>query len=163
VKTLLLILLLPLASRAQVLTTKYVTAASNFREVGGRLYNIDLSTNWWPIRVRIISRNDNSALATYLIPKMRTVYFSSSQNANQSIGAYSGGGGGSYRKLEGYADGKTIEIKNCPMIGVTAEADIKAMQIGVSKSGVELWDCGKPHIVPVVTTNFPPALNRQSQ
>lgn len=124
------------------LTTNWVTAAPNFREFNGELYNVELSKSWHSISgtIQDISGQDILVNATILTADAR----------------------------EGFED-KSVIVKHFP--GEKAmgnHIEIRAIHAGTAEwtlSGTrdkeiyQLWDYGLPHRVMVVVTNTTKAVH----
>jgi hypothetical protein len=176
---LILLALIPSISFSQQLTTNWVTAAANFREVNGKLYNTENSKLFEEIFVEPESFSPKGMLAWKLKPTRSIPR--ASVNASQSVGAYAPASG---RPLvTGFEPEYRIVIQNWPKQPeeiqlkkkIVSEQNstarernwalsrlegnqmcIRAMKVnsaGGSNSILETWDCGSPHIVAVVITN----------
>lgn len=146
-----LILLLAADCCAQTLTTNWVQAAPNFREVGGKLYNIEKSTNFVVIEGDFEQKVEGGSLMNcYTL---------------RSTGHMTGGDGsfGSGHYVHGQIvreNEHEIFIRNVEGSPTTgSKIKVKAMRVGnvdIDSKTLEAWDCGKPHVVPVIKPNSPP-------
>ena len=150
----------------KVLTTNYVAAASNLREVDGQLYNIQLSQKWETIHCKYQNQEGDFAVFQK-IDRVITGRRSVSQN-NGDLS--SSGGIGSFTALISARaeatidhniyqdkDGAFILLKNFPTGNFVTGQELAPRLLRVSQTNynggiVAIYDCGKPHMVPVVTS-----------
>ena len=142
-----------------VIATNTVTAPVYVREVGDKFYDIRYSQLWHEISGKILERNTAGAIIqTYVTnQQVESVWIPSNLNAQQSVGAYAGAGssGGHYVDRvvsESIEPDKKIQLRNFRIGAVGQAVTIRAMMISGSKE-MEVWDCGLPHKVVVVSTN----------
>ena len=170
-----LLLLFPLCAPAQtnttrLVTTNWVTAAPSFREVNGRLYNSERSKLWQYKDQLHFVRMEGDIVIAKQITQVETYDVQSVPgrvDRMQSSGLFTGSPG-SYsaeprRTKETLVsserqEGPPFAITNCQIKTFTVGQEFTAvfMRNGFLKSGgqnLELWDCGTPHIVAVITTN----------
>jgi hypothetical protein len=118
--------------------------------VNGKLYNTKRSVLW-----HFYSGETTAALSSNSI----ILQVSKLVPAAYRIGAYTGRGIPiAWEEVPGIK----LVMLNCPEkeMAVGEKVSLMAMQIGTTNCNGEvlrLLDCGKPHIVAVVTTNYPTA------
>jgi hypothetical protein len=168
-KTLSLCLLLLAAVISQaaetILTTNLVLAAPSFREVDGKLYNIDKSVLWKNFdRHECLTVHTNGIVVEEVTFK-RIYAPPASVDRLQSTGNFLGSARNALppaRRLisEERIPGKKYFLRNYPLKrpAIGDKTSIKALYVGTVDYGsetLEMWDCGTPHWVSVVKTNSP--------
>lgn len=133
--TLLFLFLSSAAVLGQTTVTNYVTAAPTFREVNGQLYNIEASRVWHRVAGKVKSVQNGGLLVFAPQGNTGNVERCFVVNYEDKTG-------------NGVANGDWIETP-CMRAGVT-----NVLYRGNPET-FELWDCGKPHVVAVITTNAP--------
>jgi hypothetical protein len=132
-----------------VIHTNWFMAAREFREVDGQLYNTRLSNLWQFKGGEIMAVLDNEIVVQEF----------------QEVAAEHGANEYGQRIVTATDKiyGLKFIIKNPqeknPAVGELAVD--RVMKIGTENyhgETLELWDCGKPHIFMVVTTNYPARL-----
>ncbi len=147
----------------RVFTTNYVAAAPNFREVDGQLYDITKSVKWEFIRCKYQHQDGDFAVFRKIdrvkIGERPVVNSHSMDSAGlfTSAGAASGPGFMPDRNIYADQDGEYILIENLPPAHLVTgnELQPRLFRIGETNyagSIVAIYDCGKPHLVPVVTS-----------
>jgi len=112
-------------------TTNFVKAVPWFREVDGKLYNVRLSKKFSYIHANVAEVRPDFVILTWS-------YESGYTHRTEWV--------------------KDIAVLNCDDKQI-AEGQLftgDAMRVGVTNFNnrvIELWDCGKPHLVPVLVTN----------
>jgi hypothetical protein len=138
VPLLIAIVFVAISSPAQ-LVTNWITAAPNFREVDGKLYNVEKSALFHQFHGICEGVSTNNSIA--VTPR---------QDESEDIRWYVSGKGFHWQ-------GQTIVVQNYPTNSQPAKGvDVGgyAMKVGTIslKSGVyELWDYGTPHRVAQIT------------
>jgi hypothetical protein len=160
-----LILLIILASVAafgaetnivNVFTTNYVAAASNLREVDGQLYDITKSVKWELIRCKY--QNQSGELAVFQkIDHVKTGEHETIVQSGDGLGKYSPER--VMRPTFEDRDGEFILLKNFPAAHVVTGQEFSPRLLRISETNfngsiVAIYDCGKPHLVPVVTSKI---------
>jgi hypothetical protein len=143
---------------APVFATNFVAAVPWFREVNGKLYNTEQSVLFKNLEGKCLKVGTNGLLIGLQEPIWgRMDSLPSWQDGDEYMGMNP-----SQQVRVGDRDtGKVIVLKNYFQTenpAVTQELSFKAMQTGtINYNGdiLELWDCGMPHVVMVVTTNCP--------
>ncbi len=137
------------AGSCQTVTTNWVTAAPNYREVTGKLYNIEKSTNWIMIWGECQQTLTNGII-------IRT-----SESPEQNYATRTGNPVGPVY-YPGFPYESLIYLKNYPTNLPTAwgsKVNIRVLWVGINtlQNGERLqtYDCGTPHVVAVLKTNFP--------
>lgn len=132
---------------APIIRTNFVTTVPWFREVDGQLYNTEYSRKWKYMGGEIKAIIDDK---TIVIQDFTSVPDTYGQNEyGQTIVESSKKIYGIKYVVQNYDD------KNA---AVGEEKYFKAMRVGTTNFNnetLELWDYGKPHIVKVITTNYP--------
>lgn len=154
-----------LTNHVPFITTNFVTAVPWFREVNGQLYNIRRSVLWKTMYGDILKVSTNELVVSTFT--MEPVY--EAATASRPVHNFMGGIAG-YRQVptqiqtgEKKVRGVKIIVRDfpanlAPAVGETAR--LRVMRVGTTNYNgeiLELWDCGKPHVVMVVTTNYPTA------
>jgi hypothetical protein len=142
-----------------IVRTNIVTAPIFIREVDGKFYDTRHSQLWRNISGMIVEKNaEGATIQTYTTTKQPERYYvPSTLNENQENGAYAGPGssGGHWSERvtsETTLPDKKIQVKNY-RIGIVGEkVNVLAMMVSGSES-MEVWDCGQPHHVSVISTN----------
>jgi len=151
------------AKAAPILTTNFVTAVLWFREVNGQLYNTEQSVLFKNMNANIAAvLNDSIVVNTFT---MQPVYEAST--TSREVDNYMGGVVG-YRQVptrvyvgDDKVSGRTIILRNYPSNlspAVGQEISFHAIRVGTTNYNgqtLELWDYGTPHVVALVTTNYP--------
>jgi hypothetical protein len=122
-------------NRLQVLTTNIVYSVPWFRDVNGRLYNTQRSTNFIQIKGSVSEVFSNSVLVFW-------------QRQYWTVTGYPAD-----------SEQKDVIVINYspPDIAVGQLIYLQAMRIGTTNfdgQRIELYDYGTPHKVEIVTTNF---------
>jgi hypothetical protein len=148
---------------APVVTTNWVTAVPYYREVNGQLYNIQRSILWQTLYGDILKVSTNEMVVSTFTTE--PVY--EAATTSREVDNYMGGIAG-YREVPTQVQtgdkkvyGAKIIVRNCPenlepAVGETIQ--LRVMRVGTTNYDgdiLELWDCGTPHVVMVVTTNYP--------
>jgi hypothetical protein len=126
--------------------TNWITAAPNFREVDGKLYNVEKSKLFHEFHGKCEGVSSNSIAVTPIQDKSVTPVTAANNPAFVT-----------FLEGKGFWDGQTIIVRNYPTNNLPAKGvDVGgyAMKVGTIelKSGVyELWDYGTPHRVAQVT------------
>ncbi len=148
-KTLFLIVtgvLITCAAHCQTVTN-WVTAAPNFREVNGQLYNVQRSALFHEIKGVCISTRTNT-IGVSTIDETETVKESNLELLR--LGLKTGN--------DFYWHGQAIVLLNYPDATIGARISGYAMRVGTTNlphGAYELWDYGTPHHIAVITTNSP--------
>lgn len=131
-------------AKAQVAATNLITAAPNFREVDGKLYNIEKSVLWMDFSGRVYGVASN----IIIIGRGYIGRLDSHESLVEGVNL---------------VQGRKVAIRNCTNgIAVGDQIKGRAMKVGVwdnSGSVLQLWDCGLPHRVAVLKTNIPPTIS----
>lgn len=148
---------------AQQVKVDLVTAAPNFREVGGKLYNVDRSTNWTSITGELVQTVTNGIVIASFREETERVYVPSTlQTPDGNLMLQTGRDAhwvttGKTNRV----DQKTIFILNYPKEPRPTTGSLlrfRAMRAGTMDYGsdvLEAWDYGMPHVVAVARTNAP--------
>ncbi|HUZ06562.1 MAG TPA: hypothetical protein VMV89_03655 [Candidatus Paceibacterota bacterium] len=150
---------------APVIRTNLVTAAENFREVNGKLYNSGRSVLWKNYQGECLKVLTNGILVqTFTIEPVFEA-----TTTSRPIENYMGGITG-YRQVPTTVQTGTKEVpslkfflRNYPANKNPADGEtisFRALRTGtIDYNGetLELWDYGTPHVAMVVTTNYPRA------
>lgn len=148
-----------LQAQTPTLYTNRVTADPNFRRVNGQLHNVQKSVLWKSIQGEFFAKQSEIVILTTFVNKSYDVR-GGSVTHQQSLSAYAGPSfGTSTRTYRDY--GRRIAVTNCPARNIAEGVTLSAvaMKTGTLNYGgttLDLWDCGTPNVVTVVTTN-PPA------
>lgn len=138
----------------KVFTTNYVAAAANLREVDGQLYDITKSVKWEFIRCKY--QNQAGELAVFQkIDHVKTGEHETIVQSGDGLGNYSPER--VMRPTFEDRDGEFILLKNFPAAHVVTgqEFSPRLLRIGETNfngSIVAIYDCGTPHMVPVVSS-----------
>ncbi|HXR47413.1 MAG TPA: hypothetical protein VN784_08215 [Candidatus Limnocylindrales bacterium] len=145
-----------------VVSTNFVTAVPWFREVNGQLYNIQRSVLWQTLYGDILKVSTNELVVSTFT--MEPVY--EAATTSREVDNYMGGIGG-YRQVptqlqtgEKKVYGAKIIVLDCPENlnpAVAETIQLRVMRVGTTNYNgdvLELWDCGTPHVLKVVTTNY---------
>ena len=151
----------------KVFTTNYVTAAANFRDVDGTPYDITRSVKWEFVRCKyqnqagdfaVFRKIDRVKIGERPAPKPTEV-----DNLNSS-GLFQSAAATLPRMpvdLGIYADqeGAFILVKNFPDIHAVTDQEFQPRLIRMGETNfngsiVAIYDCGTPHIVPVITSKL---------
>jgi hypothetical protein len=144
-----------------ILTTNAVAAASSYRVVTGQLYNIQRSVLWSNFTADYVQDVTDGILAQPF--ELRPVYRTNTMPGG-TVGAFFFGTGG--KTISGYEKvfSRPIVLRNYTAAiqdsSVGQVVRVRAMKVGTSGLGAEtyeLWDCGAPHILHIVRTNWPPS------
>jgi len=145
----------------KVFTTNYVTAAANFRDVDGTLYDITKSTNWTFIRCKYQDQEGDLAVLRKIecvkIGERPAVNSHSMESAG--LGNLSGPAFIPDRNIYADQDGGFILVKNLPIMHLVTGQELqpRLLRVGEQRyngSIVAIYDCGTPHIVPVITSKL---------
>ena len=139
---------LAIPAGAQTVTTNWVEAPPNLREVNGKLYNIEKSTNWIPYYGgRCLEVLDDGILVE------------TGPEGNPYVG------GRDLSTLPRVPGGITVFLKNYPTNFPAAIGDHtkwgKVMSVGVELhegQRVQTYDWGLPHRIAIIKTNAVTAL-----
>jgi len=140
---------------AVVIRTNLVTAPVYIREVDGKIYDIRYSRLWHDIGGQIVKKLDDGASLQTYVTNNEYAYGERQGNYDQQhSGAYSAGSTGPRRYLVSseVVPDKKIIVKHYMIGEVGQTASVRAMMIEGGE-GSELWDCGTPHQVIVISTN----------
>jgi hypothetical protein len=130
-----------------VLTTNYVAAAPNFREVNGQLYNVDKSVKFETKDCYFTEQYDEGALMAEITKVVDHVGRS----------AIDVPGTPAYRPFYKDAPGQKFLVRNFSTTNAIVSGDtieIRVMRVGQTNFNSEilpLYDFGKPHVGIVVT------------
>lgn len=148
---------------SQTVITNWVMAAPSFREVNGKLYNVDRSTNWTSIHGEIEAFATNGAIVKTWDEKIiyQTFRYSDSLSGSGNfLGAGSGPSSYSVPIATNRVNQKNLFVADFPIDQTKSvigeRVDLRALRIGLTNCNLgmlELWEYGKPHIVAVVKTN----------
>ena len=151
---------------APSIRTNFVTAAQSFREVDGRLYNSERSVLWTNFQGECLKVLTNGlAISTFT---METIYQAATTTEFRHRGFDATPGtpvlvATQVPVGERKVPGRKIILRNYPaelFPAVGQSITFRAMKVGTSdfdEDTIELWDYGTPHVVMVVTTNYPRA------
>ena len=167
-----LILLIILASVAafgaetnvvKVFTTNHIVAASNLHEVDGQLYDILRSQKWESVRCKyqrpegdfVLFRKIEHVKIGEREPESRNERMNSS-------GLFTSAGAVAFptdRNIYEDQDGAFILLKNFPAGNFVTGQQLtpRLLRVGQTNyngSVVAIYDCGKPHLIPVVTSKI---------
>jgi hypothetical protein len=158
------ILLIPTALGAgNYTTTNRIEAHSDFKEVDGKLYNIQKSKLWAPVEgARIENRSPTEILAReFKVVKHGHYVGGSSDRTSRIGGGFSDLGTyvldweqtnwGKYFILKNFAGGDPIRVRALSVGTVSYE-----------NQTIPVFDCGVPHVVSVVRTNSIPERKSKS-
>lgn len=150
-----------------IITTNYETAVPWFREVNGQLYNTSRSVLWKQFKGDITDVSSNRIILRTFTNE--PVYSAATRSI--MVPNWYGGGPAVSRLVptrvktgENKVYGRTIVIEGDWKsltkfdLAVGEPVQIHAMRVGTIKHNdlpTELWSIGKPHIVAVVSTNYP--------
>lgn len=140
----------------KVSTTNYVAAPSNFREVDGQLYDITRSIKWEPIRCKY--KNQSGEFAVFRkVERVKTGEYEAHERANTGLGYYGEHISTIKRGIWEDREGEYILIKNFPTANLVTgqQLALRLLRVGQTNfygSIVAIYDCSKPHLVPVVTS-----------
>jgi hypothetical protein len=146
----------------RVFTTNYVVAASNFREVDGQLYNVNQSVKWQPVRCHF--QNYYGEFAVFKkVEHVKIGEYEAHETHNVGLGDVGAYSAPVKRTVWSDVETEVFLVKHFPVAQIAkgAELNPRLMQVGETNYEgqiVGLYDCGAPHIVPVVTTHAPPNL-----
>jgi len=151
---------------APTISSNWITAAKEFREVDGKLYNINRSVLWHGHDGKFLKVSTNGIVVQMFTTEPVYQAATTSRETHNSWGGISG-----YRTVPTTVQVDTKEVpdvkcclRNYPKTlspAVGQKAFFWAMKTGttnVDDEMLELWDYGLPHIVMVVTTNNLPTL-----
>ena len=156
---------------APVVTTNLVTAVPYYREVNGKLYNTEWSTLWKDFQAEVLTTSTNGLLVQTFT--LKPIYQASTTSipTHDYLGQIIG-----YRTVPTKVQVDTEKIpdlkffvRNYPpdlVPTVGQEISFRAMQVGtIAEDGstFQLWDYGTPHVVMVVTTNYPRAFKGEEK
>jgi hypothetical protein len=139
-----------------VVTTNWVTASSEFREIDGKLYNTSKSAKFQSFKGRCVEVLTNGILFQKVTVKSH--YRIRSDGANRT-GNFLGQGSGPAPMVkvgEETIVGESVFVRNFIGTHSGAEVSFRAMLVGKTKidgETFEAYDYGLPHIVPVLVTN----------
>lgn len=144
-------LLLALAAHAD--QTNWITAAPNFREVNGQLYNTAVSTNWPEVRCKF--KNKLGSLSVFLkVKRVKTGEREVNEPYNVGLGSVGSGYHIRQRAIYEDRDGAVILVKNCPEENILTGREFEPRMMLVGNTNYEgnvvaIYDCGTPHRVAV--------------
>jgi hypothetical protein len=157
-----LIFLLLIVAVSAVAQTNYIAAASNLREVDGQLYDVLRSQKWETVRCKYQNQSGELAVFRKVVrvkigerpaPKPTEGDNLNSSGLIQSVGTMTSARVdlGIYRD----EDGDFILLKNFPAAHVITGQEFSPRLIRVGETNfngavVALYDCGTPHMVPVI-------------
>jgi hypothetical protein len=164
-KLILPIVLAAFVANGAEFVTNYVAASSNLREVDGRLYDVVRSQKWESIRCKY--QNQAGELAEFRkinrlkigekpAPKPTDADKLNSSGLIQSASFAMTGPTVIDRGIYQDTDGEFILVRNFPSAHVVTgqEFSPRLLRIGETNFNgkvVAIYDCGSPHLVPVVT------------
>jgi hypothetical protein len=151
---------------APTISTNWITAAENFREVNGQLYNTERSVLWTGFQGECLEVLTNAiAISTFTI---EPIYQAATTTEYVPTGEFSPDKpvlvATKVQVGEKKVPGRKIILHNYPANLYAAAGQtisFRAIKVGTSNykgDTLELWDYGTPHVVMVVTTNYPPQL-----
>ena len=133
-----------------VLKTNILTAAPNFREVNGQLYNSSFSKLWKVQSGKIADVSDTGIILQTFTTN--NVYESVFVKGHGLAGSFSGTSDHYEKRLvsSDLVPAQRIFISNYRVGAVDQNIAVPAMKTGTIQIGgstFEEWDCGKPHYV----------------
>jgi hypothetical protein len=145
----------------QVFTTNYVAAASNLREVDGTLYDVLRSQKWESVKCRY--QNQAGELAVFRKvdrekigerPAPRPTMENSGLGNLSAMPTFPAD-----RGIYKDTDGEFILLKNFPAAHLITGQELTPRLLRVGETNfnsgiVAIYDCGTPHLVPVVTSKL---------
>jgi hypothetical protein len=151
----------------RVFTTNYVAAASNLREVDGQLYDVLRSQKWESVRCKYQNQADELAVFRKIdrvkigerpAPKPTETDNLNSSGLFQSAAATLPSMPVD-RGIYADQDGEYILLENFPAAHLVTGQELspRLLRIGETNfngSIVAIYDCGQPHLVPVVTSKM---------
>jgi hypothetical protein len=139
----------------KVFTTNYVADASNLREVDGQLYDILRSQKWQSVRCKY--QNQSGAFAIFQTINRVKIGERPHEQSLNSMGLFTGPASlpPDYNIYEDQ-DGQFILLKNFPRTNFVTGQELSPRLLRVSQTNYNgavaaIYDCGTPHMVPVVT------------
>ena len=154
-KTLLILIVSAIGCFAQtnkitVLTTNILTAAPNFREVNGQLYNSSFS-KLWKVQCGKIADVQQSGIVLQTFTT-NNVYQNVFVAGHGQPGSFSGTSDHYEKRLvsSDLVPAQRIFINNYRIGAMDQEISVAAMKTGTIQIGgtpFEEWDCGRPHFV----------------
>jgi hypothetical protein len=150
---------------APIISTNWIAAVPSFRDVNGKLYNTERSALWQSFNGKCLNVSTNQILIeTYTVEPIEEATTASIPERNY-LGQITG-----HRTVPRTIQVGTKEVPGIKRVvcnyplnlnpAVGQKLSFRAMQNGTIKHAgdtLELWDCGKPHAVMVVSTNYPHA------
>lgn len=143
-----------------IIKTNRVKSVDSFRVVDGQLYNTKKSVLWGQSRADFISGDGISAKVQMF--RIREIYGAAQTDSMSRVGLFpSKDPMPAYRPVIDRVreDGAVVILRNYSPGEVITEGsslDFSAMKVGttnISRKNYELWDCGLPNYVQVITTN----------
>ena len=140
----------------KVYTTNYVTAAPNFREVNGQLYDITRSVKWESIRCKYQDQEWGFAVFRK-VDRVKTGEYEAHERDNPGLGSLGSGYVLVTRGIWEDQDGEYILLKNFPPSHLITGQELTPRLFRVGETNfngsiVAIYDYGQPHLVPVVTS-----------
>ena len=140
----------------RVFTTNYVTAASNFREVDGQLYDINHSVKWEAVRCKY--QNQAGELAVFRKIDRVKIGERRPTEGNAGLGNLSATMPED-RNIYADQDGAYILLKHLPAAHLVTGQELSPRLFRVGETNfngaiVAIYDCGTPHVVPVVSSKL---------
>jgi hypothetical protein len=150
---------------APVIRTNLITAAQSFREVNGQLYNTERSVLFQSMAGHCLEVSTNGLLIALV--EAEPIWGRMDELPSWRDGDEYMGLNPAMRVVVGKREktGKIIFLKNYFQTknpAVTQLLSFRAMQDGTidyNNHILEAWDSGTPHVVMVVTTNYPRGFN----
>jgi hypothetical protein len=145
------------------LTTNLITAAADFREVNGKLYNTSRSILFHNLSGNCLNvLNETLLIQTFTLEPIEQAVVE--QHPSQGLYGFTGRYHSETTMVQTgtkETPGPTIVLINYPINlepAVGMKLNFRAIQTGVTNydgQQLELWNYGTPHIVAVIKTNFP--------
>lgn len=171
-KTKIIFAVLLFAAVVTLAQTNFDSDTNRITSTNQIVYKIAVVTNWYmastnllrfgnviidvkkPNKLEYIYGTVNAVRNKLVLIDIQKYHTTGSASGNQEVGAYSASGGSGYYEFD-----KTIAITNFPNIQQVAENQsltLNALKVGiVSVEGhvLEFYDCGRPWIYQVISTN----------
>jgi hypothetical protein len=155
--------------RAQTVITNWVTAAPEFREVNGQLYNTEKSVRFVDLSGKCTSLFTNGFLLQQT--GTRTIYqtYRTGSSDSSRYGNFLGGGSRPAFASRKVGDEEilldVVFVRNYPAsLGRGSRIDCRAMPVGKVEYRGETYsayDYGLPHVVPILVTNATALANQK--